>query len=168
MRKLMEAVKHLDEDISAGFKSVAVSMDADDAYVDGKPTTVAYIYAYENSEGSMWSQKTFGWDAEMNASEYRGLVADTANSVNGYVQEATNEKSLDWLANDTPRYKYIAFGADIGSDKELNEKFIEDVITNSMLSKMERLQGETYYKREPMRLFKIDRPNWMQRKFGRK
>ena len=48
---------------------------------------------------------------------------------------------------------------------ELNKKFINDVISRSSLSKMESIDAKTYYKGEPLKVFKIDRPKktWGQK-----
>lgn len=158
MRKLMEAVKHLDEDITAGFRNVTVSMDAEDVRIGDKPTTVAWIYAYDSSDNGMWRQKGFGWDSEMSESDYATLVSEVASDVNWHVEQAVNEID-EWAFNaNKPRFNYVTFSSDITPDKELNEKFINDVISRSSLSKMESIDAKTYYNGEPIKLFKIDRP----------
>ena len=133
-------------------------MDAEDVRIGDKPTTVAWIYAYDSSDNGMWFQKRFGWDSEMTESDYATLVSKVAADVNYYVEEAMHQKD-EWAFNaNKPRYNYVTFSSDIAPDKELNERFVDDVISRSSLSKMESIDAKTYDKGEPIQLFKFDRP----------
>ena len=126
-------------------------------------------FSYEKLELSLdkdvfTKQKGFGWESEIDEESYAELVREVAADVNYSVDQAKNERDFDWSDGDF-RFDYITFGADISIDKELNARFVNDVISKSLLSKMEKLEGTTYFKGKPVNLFKIERPKLKKKRW---